>query len=77
MDAHEAADNDFSVVTRTAQHNDTQRWVIMYLGSDTYTIQQLSSGRFADAHVTSSNDFSVVTRTAQNNDTQRWLIKSI
>jgi V8-like Glu-specific endopeptidase len=28
MDAHQSSGNDFSVVTRPAQNNDTQRWVI-------------------------------------------------
>jgi hypothetical protein len=28
VDAHEVAANDFSVVTRTAQGNDTQRWIV-------------------------------------------------
>ena len=68
-------EHDFVVVTRTAQNNDTQRWMIMNIGSDTYTIQQLSSGRFMDAHEVLDRDFAVVTRTVQNNDTQRWVIK--
>ena len=28
VDAHEVADSDFAVVTRTAQNNDSQRWAI-------------------------------------------------
>lgn len=28
LDAHEISEKDFSVVTRTAQNNDTQLWVI-------------------------------------------------
>jgi hypothetical protein len=28
VDAHEVAANDFSVVTRPAQNNDTQRWLL-------------------------------------------------
>lgn len=28
LDAHEGADRDFSVVTRSAQGNSTQRWLI-------------------------------------------------
>jgi hypothetical protein len=74
-DAHENQANDFSVVTRSTQNNDTQRWVLTYRGSNEYTVQQLSSGRFLDAHQSSPNDFSAVTRTAQNNDTQRWTIE--
>jgi hypothetical protein len=73
VDAHESPANDFSVVTRTAQNNDTQRWMITPVGM-VCTMRQVSSDRFVDAHQTSSNDFSVVTRSAQNNDTQRWVL---
>ncbi len=71
-DAHENSSNDFSVVTRTSQTNNTQRWRFTNLGM-VGTIHQVSSGRYLDAHQHSTNDFSVVTRTAQNNDTQRWV----
>jgi hypothetical protein len=73
IDAHESSGSDFSVVTRTAQNNDTQRWVLTLVGG-AYTIQQKSSTRFMDAHESSSNDFSVVTRTTQKNDTQKWVL---
>lgn len=75
LDAHESSANDFSVVTRTAQNNNTQRWRLTPVGT-LYTIQQVSNGRFLDAHTSSANDFSVVTRSAQNNDTQRWVLMS-
>ena len=75
VDAHVTGGRDFSLVTRTAQNNNTQKWKLMHLGNDTYTIQQKSNGRFVDAHEHGGKDFSLVTRTAQNNDTQRWLIK--
>ena len=71
LDAHESSANDYSAVTRTAQANDTQRWVVAAEG-DTYTIVQLSTSRFLDAYESSANDYSAVTRTAQGNDTQRW-----
>jgi hypothetical protein len=32
VDAHEIVERDFAVVTRSAQNNDTQRWVIKLLG---------------------------------------------
>ena len=73
MDAHESSSHDFSVVTRTAQNNNTQRWNLTPVGT-VYTIQQRSNGRFMDAHTSSAKDFSVVTRTAQNNDSQRWVV---
>jgi subtilisin family serine protease len=73
VDAHEHSGKDFSVVTRTSQSNDTQRWILQPVGW-VYTIQQESNGRFVDAHEHSGKDFSVVTRTAQQNDTQRWVL---
>ncbi len=75
VDAHQSSSNDFSVVTRPAQNNDTQRWRLESAGC-IVTIQQASSNRFLDAHENSSNDFSVVTRSAQNNDTQLWVLTS-
>jgi hypothetical protein len=77
VDAHEIEGKDFALVTRTAQNNDTQRWILTALGNNTYTIQQKSNGRFVDAHEIEGKDFALVTRTVQNNDTQRWLIKSL
>ena len=74
LDAHEQSGNDFSAVTRAAQGNDTQRWVLTHLGGERYHIQHLVNGRFLDAHQSSGPDFSVVTRDFQNNATQRWLI---
>jgi hypothetical protein len=73
LDAHQRADEDFSVVTRKEQNNDTQRWILMPEGN-VYTLQQKSSGRFLDAHQRAAEDFNVVTRKEQNNDTQRWIL---
>ena len=53
------ADEDFRLVTRPAQNNDTQRWVVLPVGDGSFTIQQLSNGRFVDAHESAANDFSV------------------
>jgi hypothetical protein len=72
MDAYQSEAGDFSAVTRTAQNDDTQRWLLTPVG-EVYTVQQKSSGRFVDAHQDSGHDFSVVTRTAKNNDAQRWV----
>ncbi len=72
LDAHQSSGNDFSVVTRTAQNNDTQRWRFTPVGM-VFTVQQLSSDRFLDAHESSANDFSAVTRSGQSNDTQKWV----
>ena len=75
VDAHEAANNDFSLVTRPRQNNNTQRWIFTPVGNNVYTIRQRSSDRYVDAHEAASNDFSLVTRPRQNNDTQRWLLE--
>ena len=75
LDAHEIAGKDFRLVTRAAQNNDTQRWVLLPVG-DSFTIQQLSNGRFVDAYDSAENDFSVVTRPAKNNDAQHWILEA-
>jgi protease II len=72
-DAHENAANDFALVTRPAQNNDTQRWIFRPVGG-VYTVQQKINNRFADAHENAEKDFALVTRPAQNNDTQRWIL---
>lgn len=73
LDAHQSSTRDYSVVTRQAQNNNTQRWELTPIGR-VYTIRQASSGRFLDAHGSASKDFSAVTRDAQNNDTQLWIV---
>jgi|CXWK01.1.fsa_nt_gi hypothetical protein len=77
MDAHEIEGKDFSLVTRPAQTDDTQRWTITDMGDRTCTIQQKSNGRFVDAHEIAEKDFAMVTRPAQNNDTQRWVLTAL
>jgi hypothetical protein len=57
------------VLTRPAQNNRTQQWILIPVGG-VFTIQQQSNGRFVDAHEYSEKDFALVTRAAQNNDTQ-------
>jgi len=76
MDAHEISGKDFAVVTRPAQNDDTQRWVLKPLGG-VYTIQQKSNNRFVDAHEIEGKDFALVTRTAQNDDTQKWVLMHV
>ncbi|HEX6254280.1 MAG TPA: RICIN domain-containing protein [Euzebyales bacterium] len=76
VDAHEDASEDFSVVTRTAQDNDTQRWRFTPVAT-VVTMQQVSSDRYVDAHEDAAEDFSVVTRTAQHNDSQRWVVTPV
>jgi len=47
--------------------------------SATYTLMQVSSGRFMDAHLTGEDDkdFSVVTRGEQEDDTQSWIFTRV
>ena len=59
------------------QNNDTQRWVLLPSKDGSFTVQQLSSGRFVDAHDSASNDFRVVTRGAANADRQRWFFDRV
>jgi len=73
VDAHEYSGKDFGLVTRPAQNNSTQRWIIKPVGG-IYTIQQKSNNRFVDAHEYEGKDYGLVTRLAQNNPTQRWII---
>ena len=73
LDAHEGPNNDWRLVTRQPQNNDTQRWILTQVGM-VATLQQRSSGRFLDAYTSTGNDFSAVTRPAQENDTQRWVL---
>jgi hypothetical protein len=75
LDAHEIAGEDFQLVTRPAQNNDTQRWRLTQVGG-VFVIRQKSSGRFLDAHDAANNDFRLVTRTAQSNATQKWVSRS-
>ncbi len=77
VDAHEHAGEDFRIVTRTAQNNDTQLWRMTEISPNVYTFQQLSSGRYWDAHEYEGEDYRLVTRTAQNNNTQRWLVQNL
>ena len=65
------------MVTRPNQNNDTQRWVLLPSADGSFTVQQLSGGRFVDAHDSAANDFTVVTRGAENNDTQRWFFSRV
>jgi hypothetical protein len=71
VDAHENGE-DFALVTRPAQNNDSQRWEFNQVGS-VYTIRQRSSGRFVHAPKDAENGFHLVTRQDADNDNQRWV----
>ena len=71
LEAHEAEELDFRVVTRPRRSIDSQRWRIQDLGGGFLAIEQLSSGRFIEATV--DGDFIVVTRPSGNSE-QTWRI---
>jgi hypothetical protein len=77
VDAHEIAARDFAVVTRTAQGDDTQRWVIVPSADGSCSIRQLSSGRLLDAYQNADHDFGVVTRPRGDTAAQRWLLQRV
>jgi Ricin-type beta-trefoil lectin domain-like len=51
LDAHESAANDFAAVTRTAQNNNSQLWVVVQQGDGSYTLQQLNNGARRSAYL--------------------------
>jgi len=65
------------VVTRPAQGDDTQLWILIPSDEGSFTIRQLSNGRFLDAHKAAGTDFGVVTRGRHNDDNQRWWVEPI
>merc|ERR1711953_912559 len=65
LDAHLNAGNDYSVVTRGEQSDDTQKWIFTRVGDKIYTIQQKKNNRYLDAHLDNGNEYSVVTRGEQ------------
>jgi len=73
LDAWEDSSHDFGAVTRTAQNNDSQKWLLTKVGNY-YTIQQKVNNRYLDAREDSGHDFGAVTRTEQNDDSQLWLL---
>jgi hypothetical protein len=76
VDAYQNSEHDFAVVTRNANNNDSQKWIVIPSGNNTFTVQQKSSGRFVDAHEIEEKD-ALVTTPAQNNDTEPWLIRPV
>lgn len=75
VDAYEHVGADYRLVTRPAQNDDTQRWLVTPLGSDKYRIRQVSTQRYVDAFEDQAHDYRMVTRKLQNNNTQVWIIK--
>jgi hypothetical protein len=79
LDAYDYAGTDYTTVTRPAQGNESQQWVITEVDfiSDqiSYRIQQASTKRFLDAYDYEGTDFKVVTRDYQGNRSQVWLLQ--
>mmetsp|Transcript_156069 Transcript_156069/g.291222 ORF Transcript_156069/g.291222 Transcript_156069/m.291222 type:complete len:419 (-) Transcript_156069:56-1312(-) len=77
LDAYEDDANNYAVVTRAAQGDDSQKWLLKATGDGTYTIQQKVNMRFLDAYQeVDNNNYAVVTRPAQGDDSQKWVIKA-
>ena len=77
LDAHEGESKDFRLVTRPAQGNETQRWLLAPVGT-VYVIRHKSSGRFLDAYESGfegDDDFRLVTRDPSPDDaSQHWIV---
>lgn len=80
LDAWDDGSNDWNVVTRPAQNNASQQWLVTFddSGAAMATIQQMSTMRYLDAHEIAEKDFHLVTRPLQGFDkTQTWQVASI
>ena len=73
LDAHEIAGRDFRVVTRDAQSDNTQQWILTPVGS-VAVIRQVSSGGFLDTTTIGDATSRVVARNRGDNDSERWLV---
>jgi len=84
LDAHEIEEKDFRLVTRPAQDNDTQRWLLRPVAT-VHTIRHKNSGRFLDADQSGFGDFRLLTRPAtdlvtrppETDDAQRWIVMPV
>jgi hypothetical protein len=80
LDAWDDGSNDWNVVTRPAQNNPSQQWLVTFddSGAAWATIMQMSTGRYLDAHEIEPKDFHSVTRPRQTFDqTQIWQVASV
>jgi hypothetical protein len=74
LDAYESSSNDFAAVTRVAQNDPRQKWVVTALRDGAYTIQQKETMRYLDAYDAGQHDWNAVLRPAQWNPSQEWVI---
>lgn len=79
LDAWDDGSHDYAIVTRPAQNNASQQWIIQWddSGAATGKLQQVSTGRFMDAHEIAEKDFLQVTRPGQADPTQEWQVSSL
>lgn len=80
LDAWNDGTHDYDVVTRPAQGDPSQEWLVTFdeSGTGMATIQQVSSGRFLDAHEIGELDFRAVSRPGgQTDNTQNWQVWSV
>ena len=79
LDAWDDGSHDYALVTRPAQNDASQQWIIQWDQSGTATgkLQQVSTGRFVDAHEIAEKDFLQVTRPEQADATQEWQVSSV
>lgn len=79
LDAWDDGTHDYALVTRPAQNNASQQWIIRWdeSGTATGTLQQASTNRYMDAHEIPELDYLEVTRPQQSNSSQEWQVASI
>lgn len=74
LDAHLNRAEDFKVVTRPAQNNDSQIWRVTPNPDGSFTLQQKSNDRYLDAYEGDQHDWKAVTRPPQSNNSQSWTL---
>lgn len=80
LDAWNDGTHDYDVVTRPAQGDPSQEWLVTWdeSGAGIATIQQVSSGRLLDAHEIAPLDFRAVSRPGGQTDrTQEWRLNFV
>jgi hypothetical protein len=77
LDAYTTASRDHGVVTRAAEDDGSQTWLLTGQGGGAYTVMQLSTGRYLDAHEVESRQFRAVTRPRQGDPSQLWHLTAL
>ncbi len=78
LDAYRSDAQDFAVVTRPQQGDDTQRWFVNRANGG-YRIRQVRASQgsegWLDAYERDSDDYGAATRNQQSNQTQVWVLE--